>query len=60
VEEVQQGLGLRAKARSCQTTADKFQLKEVVGEYSAHFGGKYVQLTPENSYYWGEFESSTA
>jgi hypothetical protein len=34
VEETQRSLGLRAKARSCQSTADGFQLKEEAGEYS--------------------------
>jgi hypothetical protein len=40
VEETQLSLGLRAKARSCQSTIDGFQFKEEVGEYSVHFGDK--------------------
>jgi REP element-mobilizing transposase RayT len=61
VKKTQRSLGLRAKARSCQSTVDGFQLKEEVGEYSVHFGGKNVQLTQENSYFWGEInECSTA
>ena len=60
VEKTQRSLDLRAKARSCQSTADGFQLKEEVGEYYVHFGGKNVQLTQENSYFWSEInESST-
>ena len=61
VEKTQRSLGLRAKARSCQSTVDGFQLKEEVGEYSVHFGVKNVQLTQENGYFWSEInESSTA
>ena len=59
VQETQQSLGLRAKARSCQSTIDGFQLKEEVGEYSVHFGGKNVQLTQENGYYWDEIGDSS-
>jgi REP element-mobilizing transposase RayT len=59
VEETQQSLGLRAKARSCQSTADGFQLKEEVGEYSVHFGGKNVLLTQENGYFWNEISEDS-
>ena len=60
VEETQQSLGLRAKARSCKSTTDGFQLKEEVGEYSAHFDGKNMQLTQENGHFWNEIsEGST-
>ena len=51
VEEPQRRLGLRAKTRSCQSTADGFQLKEEAGEYSVHFDVKNVQLTQENGYF---------
>jgi REP element-mobilizing transposase RayT len=54
VEETQQSLGLGAKARSCQSTIDGYQLKEAAGEYSVHFGGKKVRLTPENGCFWNE------
>ena len=54
VEKTQRSLGLRAKARSCQSTVDGFQLKEEVGEYSVHFVCKNARLTKKNEYFWNE------
>jgi hypothetical protein len=59
VEKTQQSLGLRVKARSYQSTIYGFQFKEEVGECSAHFGGKNVQLTAENGYFGNELRWSS-
>jgi hypothetical protein len=59
VEETQQSLGLRAKARSCQSTADGFQLKEESTEYNVHSGPENMQLTQENRYFWNEIRESS-
>jgi putative transposase len=59
VEETQRSLGLRAKARSCESITDGFQLKETEGDYSLHFGGKKVQLTSENRFFWNKISKGS-
>jgi putative transposase len=59
VEETQRSMGLRAKARSCESTTDSYQLKEESTEYNVHFGPENMQLTPKNSYFWNEINDSS-
>ncbi len=52
VEKTKEQLKLRAYCRECQSVGDKYQLKEPVVIYQAHFSPEKGQLRPENQCLW--------